>query len=56
MIAAGWDDMRYWRWPTVTPPKVRRAEIIKESGEVSVGGSDGLVVIFGYAATSYARR
>jgi hypothetical protein len=27
--APGWDDARYWRWPTVTPPKVRRAEIIK---------------------------
>jgi integrase len=26
----GWDDARYWRWPTVTPPKVRRAEIIKK--------------------------
>jgi hypothetical protein len=25
----GWDDMRYWRWPSVTPPPVRRAEIIK---------------------------
>jgi integrase len=27
--APGWDDKRYWRWPTVTPPKVRRSEIIK---------------------------
>jgi integrase len=27
--APGWDDARYWRWPTVTPPKVRRSEIIK---------------------------
>jgi hypothetical protein len=26
----GWDDARYWRWPTVRPPKVRRAEIIKK--------------------------
>jgi integrase len=27
--APGWDDARYWRWPAVTPPPVRRAEIIK---------------------------
>jgi integrase len=27
--APGWDDARYWRWPTATPPKVRRSEIIK---------------------------
>ena len=27
--APGWDDARYWRWPTITPPKVRRSEIIK---------------------------
>jgi hypothetical protein len=25
----GWSDSRYWRWPSVTPPKVPRAEIIK---------------------------
>ena len=24
-----WNEVRYWRWPTVTPPKVRMAEIIK---------------------------
>ena len=27
--SVGWSDSRYWRWPAVTPPKVRRSEIIK---------------------------